>query len=207
MFDHGGYFATDEYFKYIGEETTNWSCDPDRWSYFEMLGSLKEMGYISVKELWYSIDNSVINMVNMANHYGKVHLFVVHGVNEAEVVDNIVESEGGVHRLLGSADSSHVGDTTIVEKEGEVVDKEKWANDEVGAEHVCECEVVLGTKIVFRDPVVESLPYYEVEVGGEVVGEGLGQCEVQIRGEAVGEGLRLCEVQVGGEVVGEGLTF
>ncbi|QCE00455.1 hypothetical protein DEO72_LG7g1745 [Vigna unguiculata] len=118
-----------------------------------------------------------------------------------------VESEGGVHRLLGSADSSHVGDTTIVEKEGEVVDKEKWANDEVGAEHVCECEVVLGTKIVFRDPVVESLPYYEVEVGGEVVGEGLGQCEVQIRGEAVGEGLRLCEVQVGGEVVGEGLTF
>jgi len=114
---HGGHFATDEYFKYIGEETTNWSCDLDQWSYFEVLRSTKEMGYISVKGLWYSIeqmlhplsiDNGAINMVNVVNRYGEVHLFMVHGVDEVEAMDNIVESEGGVHRTLESGDSSQV---------------------------------------------------------------------------------------------------
>jgi len=52
---HGGHFATDEYFKYIGGETTNWSCDLDRWSYFEVLGKIKEMGYISIKGCRHSI--------------------------------------------------------------------------------------------------------------------------------------------------------
>jgi len=53
---HGGHFATNEYFKYIGGETINWSCDPDRWSYFEVLGTIKEMRYISIKGLWYSVE-------------------------------------------------------------------------------------------------------------------------------------------------------
>jgi len=81
-------------------------------------------------------DNGAINMVNVANCYGEVHLFVVRGVDEAEVVDNIVESEGGVHEPLESGNSSYVGDAIEGEKEGEGVEKDKRANDEVGVELV-----------------------------------------------------------------------
>ena len=41
---------------------------------------------------------------------------MVHEVDEAKIVDNIVESEGGVHGLLESGDSSQVGHTTRGEK-------------------------------------------------------------------------------------------
>jgi len=147
-----------------------------------VLGSIKEMGYISVNGLWYSIeqmlhllsnDNGAINMVNMANRYGEVHLFVVHGVDEAEVVDNIVESECGVHGPLESGDSSQVGHTIGGEKEGEVVDKEKGANDEVVSKLVRDYEVELDTKIVLRDVVGTGLEQFEFEVGGEGVGAGI----------------------------------
>jgi len=40
-----------------------------------------------------SDDNSEINMVNVARRYGQVHLFVVHGVDEAEIVDGVDEVE------------------------------------------------------------------------------------------------------------------
>jgi len=30
--------------RYVGGDTSTWSYDGDRWSYFEILGILKEMG-------------------------------------------------------------------------------------------------------------------------------------------------------------------
>lgn len=64
-------------------------------SYFEVCGELKDMGYIVVKELWYVVENLMhmlydkcaINMMNVAGHYGQVHLFVVHGVSKPQVVE------------------------------------------------------------------------------------------------------------------------
>ena len=82
---------------YIGGETTVWACDPYRWSYFEVTGEIREMGYVNVKELWYAIENlmymlvddkGAINMMHVAKHYGQVHMFVVHGISEAEVMEN-----------------------------------------------------------------------------------------------------------------------
>ena len=40
-------------------------------------------------------DNGAINMVNIAKRYGEVHLFVVHGVDEAEIVDGVDKEEVG----------------------------------------------------------------------------------------------------------------
>jgi len=81
--------------------TNDWSCDPDTWGYFEVLNTLKSMGYLAVKELWYAVDrqlqllyddNWLINMVNVVKRIGEVHLFVVHIVLEVVVVDNDIES-------------------------------------------------------------------------------------------------------------------
>jgi len=77
---HGVHFQSDGLFEYIDGKTSNWSCDPNRWIYFEVLALLREIGYISVKRLWYVVekldilfdDNSVINMVNVAKCCGKL---------------------------------------------------------------------------------------------------------------------------------------
>ena len=82
------------------------ACDPDRWSFFEIMGILREMGYVNIKELWYKVSKSVVlennlkilsgdmgamHMVNIARRNGHVHMFVSHSICEAEVVDNFLE--------------------------------------------------------------------------------------------------------------------
>ena len=62
---------------------------------------LKEMGYVNVKEMWYSVgggsvldgrlellsdDKGACHMVNIAILNGQVHLFVVHMVSEPQIV-------------------------------------------------------------------------------------------------------------------------
>ena len=41
-------------------ETTILSCDPDRWSYFEVLSILREMGYVGGNDLWYCVGGGSI---------------------------------------------------------------------------------------------------------------------------------------------------
>jgi len=50
---HGGYFETNETLSYSNGLTTTLACDPDRWSFFEIMGILREIGYVNIKELWY----------------------------------------------------------------------------------------------------------------------------------------------------------
>ena len=74
--------------------------------FFEIKGKLKEMGYHAVKELWYKVgkgsvlqnklkllcdDKGALHMADIARRNGNVHLFIVHIVSEAEVVDNFLE--------------------------------------------------------------------------------------------------------------------
>ena len=209
---HRGYFASDEWCKYVCGETTHWSYDLDRWSYFEILGPLREMGYHSVKGLCYYVemllhplhdDRGALNMVNIARHYGKVHMFVMHGVDEAQVEDNIVESEGGVVRPLESGENSHVVDGTKVEIDGEF--------EVVGTEIVIRSdvdEVVMNkdTEIGLEEGEVgESLRSSDPEIIAEDVGEGIGNLEIEVVVEDVGEGLKNLETKVGVEDVGAGI--
>jgi len=48
---HSGTFSDG---RYVGGDTSTWSCDSDRWSYFEIVDIVKEMGFLIVKEMWYS---------------------------------------------------------------------------------------------------------------------------------------------------------
>jgi len=74
--------------------------------FLEIMGILREMGYVNIKELWYKFcksavlennlqrlcdDNGAMHMVDIARRNGQVHMFVVHSICEAEIVDNLLE--------------------------------------------------------------------------------------------------------------------
>jgi len=101
---HNGIFVQNRGLHYMNGEKSTWSCDPDRWSYFEVVNAIKEIGYVNIKGMWYAVervlhllleDNGAINMVNVARRNGEVYLFVVHGVDEAEIVDGVDEEKVG----------------------------------------------------------------------------------------------------------------
>ncbi|KAG2399483.1 uncharacterized protein HKW66_Vig0080350 [Vigna angularis] len=107
------------------------SVDPDKWSYFEVVDAIKELGYIKVIEIFYCVENilhklvddrGAMNMVNVAKYFGDVNLFVVHSVDdEPEVVENEVTEQVLLlsHGSLDSGEHSHVGgDEDEVEVQG-----------------------------------------------------------------------------------------
>ncbi|XP_052724458.1 uncharacterized protein LOC128194023 [Vigna angularis] len=94
---HGGTLIKEVPFNYIGGDIVNWDVDPDKWCYFGVLGSLNHMGYMQVEELYYSVqhvlhkvddDKGAMNMMNVAKYLGEVNLYVVHGVDEATILEN-----------------------------------------------------------------------------------------------------------------------
>ncbi|KAI5445468.1 hypothetical protein KIW84_013630 [Lathyrus oleraceus] len=49
---------------YVGGIMSIWKCDGDRWSYFEILDDVKEMGYPGVLEMWYDFAGTLKELVN-----------------------------------------------------------------------------------------------------------------------------------------------
>jgi hypothetical protein len=88
---HGGVFEHFNQAGYDGIET-ELECDPNYWSYFSMLSTLKRLGYSMLKSLFYYDPNLLIELVslrddlgcrrmrNIAEEFGRVHLYVVHTV-------------------------------------------------------------------------------------------------------------------------------
>jgi len=54
VFHHGGRFKSNGSLQYVGQLSIL-ACDPNKWSYFEILDILEEMGYANVKEIWYVV--------------------------------------------------------------------------------------------------------------------------------------------------------
>ncbi|CAI8606653.1 unnamed protein product [Vicia faba] len=82
-------------------EVSNWKCDGDRWSYFEILCVDKEMRYPGVLEVWYdfvgklkSLENDfgAIELLNWSKTNGKVNLYTVHPISQSEVI-KVVEPQ------------------------------------------------------------------------------------------------------------------
>ncbi|WVY97876.1 hypothetical protein V8G54_030027 [Vigna mungo] len=152
VFHHGGKFLNDGSFGYRGGETSNLMIDIDRWSYFEMLAILKEMGYRNVKELWYSLggrvledrielitdDKGAMHVVNIALLNGKAHVFVVHKVSDPvyllELEYNV--GQGGEDGNVGEGEGQAIegDDVEHVVVEGDVQAAE--GGDDVEHVHV-----------------------------------------------------------------------
>ncbi|KAK7244436.1 hypothetical protein RIF29_39258 [Crotalaria pallida] len=99
---------------YVGKVCTL-QCDPDKWSYWEILDILKEeMRYIDIESLWFyngnedhpsglteiKDDQGATEMINIARVDGYAELFVIHKVSQPFIdLDNYDEggpAEGGV---------------------------------------------------------------------------------------------------------------
>ncbi|WVZ25271.1 hypothetical protein V8G54_003815 [Vigna mungo] len=211
VFHHEGKFVNDGSFRYHGGDTSNLIIDLDRWSYFEILAILKEMGYRNVKEMWYSLGGSVLEdrldllsddkgaceVVNIAQLNGQAHLFVVHMVSdlvyihmleydgEAQVCEHGEKEDGEVQvGEEGKEQPVDDGEGQVHEDNEEVVEVGEEGEKEVGE---------LG-----QDAEVEVGQEAEEEVGQEgqeeVVEVGLHGEEVEKDVvEEVGDGTAVCE--------------
>jgi len=183
---HGGHFVNNEALKYIGN-TSTWSCDPDRWSYFEVVDIVKQIGCVDIKELWYAIglgsflgkkfhllcdDTGAMDMVHIGKRWGQVYLFVIHTIYAAEIVE-----------ILEYPVEDNVQDNCEGEGEGEgrvavEVEVQGGVQGEVQGEDEVEGGVEGGVKGVSQVQVE-----VEVQVGEDVHGksdvmEGSGEVEV-----------------------------
>jgi len=82
---------------YVGPVETL-DCDPNFFSYFALLSTLKNCGYVSLKSLWYhdptmedefiplNNDSGCRRMRSIALQYDRVHLYVVHPMSQPDVV-------------------------------------------------------------------------------------------------------------------------
>ncbi|WVZ24376.1 hypothetical protein V8G54_002920 [Vigna mungo] len=110
---HTGHFVTQDNgnLKFDGE-IAEWSYDPDLWSYFKILASVKALGHMDIKELWYNLggasivpdrlelltdDMVVMHMLNIARLNDEVHLYVVHNTMEPNIIEMIDWVDGDVN--------------------------------------------------------------------------------------------------------------
>ncbi|XP_014506441.1 acidic leucine-rich nuclear phosphoprotein 32-related protein 1-like [Vigna radiata var. radiata] len=206
---HGGTLIKDVSFKYIGGEITYWEVDPDKWCYFGIVGSLKHMGYMEVAELYYSVqhvlhklydDKGAMNMLNVARYLDKVNLYVVHGVDNPEIVENDVNDV--MYLCEGPTDSgegSGVGDEEVEQHKGtdDGLDVDNEGGAEVHSDGV-KAPLVVENECEGGDEVEKE----EVAVGNEDVGveaalevENEGGAEVENEGGADVQNEAALEVQ------------
>ncbi|XP_022635666.1 uncharacterized protein LOC106758433 [Vigna radiata var. radiata] len=155
--------------------------DPDVWSYFVVVSVVKSLGYDDFKELWYSVgcgpvlddrlealtdDVGAMQMVTLAHLNGRVHMYVVHNVSEAEVIHMIEFNvdEGG----------EDVGG------DGERIADEGIADERVADEGVAEEEVVVGQAEEVHGEAAVSPDGQGGDVAGDVVGTEVDEDYVQM---------------------------
>lgn len=93
---HNGEFDGFTHSSYYGLRDS-WLCDPNVWSYFGVLGDLKEMGYNNLESLWYYdpvLEDEIVRLrddvgtnriKNIAYDEGEAHLYVIHTMEEPVV--------------------------------------------------------------------------------------------------------------------------
>ncbi|KAK7283103.1 hypothetical protein RIF29_12387 [Crotalaria pallida] len=142
---HGGRFRSGRG-DYVGKVCTL-QCDPDKWSYWEILDILKEeLRYIDIESLWFyngnedhpsgltviKDDQGATKMINIARVDGYAELFVIHKVSQPFIdLDN--DDEGGPAEGVGVGKSVDAGGVGV----GQYVDA--WGvgvGQTVGAEGV-----------------------------------------------------------------------
>ncbi|KAK7280843.1 hypothetical protein RIF29_08368 [Crotalaria pallida] len=118
---HGGRFRSGRG-DYVGKVCTL-QCDPDKWSYWEILDILKEeLRYIDIESLWFyngnedhpsglteiKDDKGAKEMINITRVDGYAELFVIHKVSQPYIdLDN--DDEGGPAEGVGVGKSFDAG--------------------------------------------------------------------------------------------------
>ncbi|RHN73873.1 hypothetical protein MtrunA17_Chr2g0303271 [Medicago truncatula] len=191
---HAGDFSCFMDPKYVGPVETL-DCDPDFFSYFALLSTLKNCGYVSLKSLWYhdpsmeggffplNSDSGCRRMQSIALQYDRVHLYVVHPMSQTDVVelDPLIEYPYMAPPVPPVVNESNEGPTDV----GPTAE-EKNAESGVSGPNCCVNED--GPEVDLNDlgPMVDENDLFsDHENGPEGVNEGVnedGQCN-----EGVGE--------------------
>ncbi|RHN67348.1 hypothetical protein MtrunA17_Chr3g0101791 [Medicago truncatula] len=92
----GGGFNEFHHAGYEGTHTVL-ECEPDYWSYFSLIATIKRLGYPMISQLWYydpymlyelirlKSDKCCRRMQAIAEMNGRVHLYVIHSVGAPEI--------------------------------------------------------------------------------------------------------------------------
>ncbi|XP_022635221.1 uncharacterized protein LOC111241449 [Vigna radiata var. radiata] len=205
---YGGTLIKDVFpFKYLGGQISSWDIDPDTWSYFGVVATIKEMGYMEVQELVYSIDNilhglyddrGAMNMMEIAKSLGKVDLYIVHKVSEPDFVETEneilylcqgrAESGDGIGFEADAEENEEVENQCVVEEVGDKLDTHAEVEVEevqVEEETVEEVEVEAVEEVAVEEVEVEAVEE-EVEVdAGEEVEEEENSSEEEVEVDEV----------------------
>ena len=192
---HMGRFEKKRGVKYVGGEIHVVKCiDPDRWSYFEALGIVKEFKYGGEVRLWWKgSSESQYNNLRLLNDDKEALNLAKYADDNEEEVELYVEHLPSIPEII-----------KCIEGVGEEAGQEQVVQPEV-VEEVIADKVVMGDEEEVREEeVMEEVREEEVE--GEEVMEEVREEEVrgeEVRGQELrGEEVREEEVR-GQELRGE----
>jgi len=143
--------------KYVGGEIHVVKCiDPDRWSYFEALGIVKEFKYGGEVRLWWKgSSESLYNSLRLLSDDREALNLAKYADDNEEEVELYVEHLPSMTKII-----------KCIEGVGEEAGQEQVVQQEVVEEVVAD-KVVMGEEEVREQEVMEEVR--EEEVGGEEV--------------------------------------
>jgi len=154
---HMGRFEKKRGVKYVGGEIHVVKCiDPDRWSYFEALGIVKEFKYGGEVRLWWKgSSESLYNSLRLLSDDREALNLAKYADDNEEEVELYVEHLPSMTKII-----------KCIEGVGEEAGQEQVVQQEVVEEVVAD-KVVMGEEEVREQEVMEEVR--EEEVGGEEV--------------------------------------
>jgi hypothetical protein len=175
---HMGAFSEPNHLGYYGMEST-WICHPDTWSYFEVLGGLKDIGYNDLESLWYYDPHDMNELIRLNNDVGTKRMKYTTVVEEYPTLEYFKQVPDPVrsNEVKGSGITMKGGSSNEVNEGGpsNVVDNESGPCIEVDKESG-PCNVGGG---FFHEVPVESGPINDTVFESEGVvdkeSENVGQ--------------------------------
>ncbi|CAL5206365.1 unnamed protein product [Lathyrus oleraceus] len=93
---HSGEFV-DEQFSVYGGEVVDFNIEVDRWSYFELLGCFKELGYRAIEKIYYRDpifgtnvlvdDKNALEIADLYRVHLSVDIYIQHTLSQPEYYD------------------------------------------------------------------------------------------------------------------------
>ena len=171
---HSGEFVTEDMSVYEGGEIVDLRVDVDKWSYFELIGYIKELGYADVENIYYRDPTAGMNMLvdykgalEIADLY-RVHLsvevFIQYTLSKPDYADEteVVLDEVPLNVIVDEAE-------VVLE---EILNKTDVREDDVSMDGVGEDDIREdGVNAVGTDDNVSMVDEFESDDIGHMVGE------------------------------------
>ncbi|CAK8534494.1 unnamed protein product [Lathyrus sativus] len=91
-------FVDSEKTDYVGGKCNDLEIDVDRWSYFESVGVVKDLGYTEVDTIYYNYptfgmnvlkdDKGALDVADLCRAHLKVDIYIEHSLSQPEYVKN-----------------------------------------------------------------------------------------------------------------------